>query len=128
MILAGLWFASGYLSTGAWVRQLIVTLAVLVWLAAILRVSGIALRGMSHSKSSFTIVEERTLPLFDNLAKVLLVGLAAYFLIGVWELDAMGFLASAGVAGIALGFAAQDTLANLFAGGLHHRGLPLPRR
>ena len=33
-----------------------------------------------------------------------------------WNLNVAGWLASAGVAGIALGFAAKDTLANLFAG------------
>ncbi|MFT7487493.1 MAG: MscS family membrane protein [Candidatus Paceibacteria bacterium] len=61
-------------------------------------------------------IEPRTLPVFDNLAKVGFLAIAVYFVIEVWDLNAAGWLASAGVAGIALGFAAKDTLANLFAG------------
>ena len=39
-----------------------------------------------------------------------------YLLLNAWNLDVMPWLASAGIAGIALGFAAKDTLANLFSG------------
>ena len=62
------------------------------------------------------MIQPRTFPLFDNLAKVLLFGIAVYAVISVWDLDATGWLASAGVMGLAIGFAAQDTLGNLFAG------------
>lgn len=59
---------------------------------------------------------ERTLPLFNNLAKVIVAGLAAYFFFLTWSIDVTAWLASAGIIGIAVGFAAKDTLANLFAG------------
>ncbi len=120
VVLGGLWLACKQLELAdgpaIWVHRMLVTLAVLVWITAALRASGLLLRAMSHNDSRFQIVEERTLPLFDNLGKVLLVGLAGYLLIEVWALDATGWLASAGVVGIALGFAAKDTLANLFSG------------
>jgi small-conductance mechanosensitive channel len=45
-----------------------------------------------------------------------LVALGAYLLMVIWDWDATTWLASAGIIGIALGFAAQDTLGNLFAG------------
>jgi len=40
----------------------------------------------------------------------------AYFLFLVWDLDVTGWLASAGIVGIAVGFGAKDTVANFFAG------------
>jgi MscS family membrane protein len=62
------------------------------------------------------VVEERTIPLFDIAATIVVVAFAAYALLQVWNIDATAWLASAGVVGIAVGFAAKDTLANLFAG------------
>jgi small-conductance mechanosensitive channel len=61
-------------------------------------------------------IDERTLPLFDNLARLILLGAAAYFLLLAWHLNISGWLASAGIAGLALGLAAQDTLSNVFGG------------
>jgi small-conductance mechanosensitive channel len=63
-----------------------------------------------------TWIESRTLPLFDNLAKLVIVGGALYSLLEVWNLDVGPWLASAGIIGIAIGFAAKDSLANLFGG------------
>jgi len=120
VVLAGLWLAC-YVTESSekgmfWAYQVIYTLGVLVWLVASLRISGVLLHAMSAHDSRFHMVEQRTLPLFDNLAKLVLVLLSGYLMIEVWKLNAAGWLASAGVVGIALGFAAKDTLANLFAG------------
>jgi len=121
VVLAGLWFACDELRawTGDdvnWIHSLIYTLAVMVWLLAMLRISGLLLSALSRHPNRFVAVEERTLPLFDNLTKVGLFGVAMYLVIVAWDWNLTGWLASAGVAGIAIGFAAKDTLANLFAG------------
>lgn len=121
VVLAGLWLACDELRvwTGndvEWVHSLIITLAVVIWLLALLRMSSLLLTALSTHPNRFVAVEERTLPLFDNLTKVGLFGLAMYLVIVAWEWNLTGWLASAGVAGIAVGFAAKDTLANLFAG------------
>jgi len=57
-----------------------------------------------------------TITLFDNLTKVLLVAVAAYTVLVIWGGDPRGLLTAGGIVGIAVGFAAKDTLANLFAG------------
>ncbi len=120
VVLIGAYMASQELATAehplVWVRHIVLTLGILVWAGAGLRIVGLLLRAMSGNDKKFLAVETRTLPLFDNLAKVLLVGCAGYLVMQVWKVDPAAWLASAGVAGIALGFAAKDTLANLFAG------------
>ena len=92
------------------------TIGLVVWAVFTFRLTGILLRAATRNPSRYHAVQDSTFPLFNNLAKVLLFGFIVYLLIGIWDFDASGWLASAGIVGLAVGFAAQDTLSNLFAG------------
>jgi len=92
------------------------SLAVLVWTVASIRLGSALLRALSRHSGKVALVQPRTLPLFEILAKVAVVGGAVYFFFLAWDINVTGWLASAGIVGIAVGFAAKDTLANLFAG------------
>ena len=96
--------------------RLLASVLILLLMRAALRASHAMLLVLGRLRDRFPFVEVRTIPLFDLLATVLVVGVAAYALLMVWDIDATAWLASAGVIGIAVGFAARDTLANLFAG------------
>jgi MscS family membrane protein len=96
--------------------RILVSLLVLHLTRAALKGSDIGLNLLSHMQDRFSIIEERTIPLFDLMATVMIVAISAYALLEVWEINPTAWLASAGVVGIAVGFAARDTLANLFAG------------
>lgn len=61
-------------------------------------------------------IKEQTIPLFENAFAIIAVAAAAYLTFVIWGIDMTAWLASAGVVGIAVGFAAKDTLANLFSG------------
>jgi len=98
------------------INSLIRTLLILVWMVWGFRFSRLLLRGLSKDSQRFQVIEPTTLPLFDNLARVLIFGFAIYLVVKAWNGDVSTVLASAGVMGIALGFAAKDTLSNLFAG------------
>ncbi len=98
------------------IRSLLGTIILVVWTVFALRLSKLILKMLSKDTERFQVIEPTTLPLFENLGKVLIVGLCLYLLIQVWGQDVSAFIASAGIAGIAIGFAAKDTLSNLFAG------------
>lgn len=99
-----------------WLTALLRTAAVLIWLLFGIRVSRVILSTMAGGKRDFGLVQPATLPLFDNAVKVILIGVASYFLLVSWNVNITGWLASAGILGIAVGFAAKDTLGNLIAG------------
>lgn len=92
------------------------TLCLLIWTVFALRISAIMLHSASLQPDRFRHIEQRTFPLFDNAAKLGILALAIWGLLTIWDVDAAAWLASAGIVGLALGFAAKDTLSNLFAG------------
>jgi MscS family membrane protein len=101
--------------TGA-LRSIIHTVLIFVWLFSSIRIVSTLLEGFSRLADRVTWIEARTAPLLDNVAKLMLFGGAIYFLLVAWDLNVGPWLASAGVVGLAIGFAAKDSLANLFGG------------
>jgi len=96
--------------------RILLSLLILRLMKSAMRAAHVGLEILSLVRDRFAIVEERTIPLFDLVMTVIIVAIAAYALLQVWNIDPTAWLASAGVIGIAVGFAARDTLANLFAG------------
>lgn len=92
------------------------SMLVVAWLRALFPVFSLLLTALSRNRHRFMLVEARTLPLFDMLGKIFLIAFGSYGLLLIWGIDVTAWLASAGIVGVALGFAAKDTLANLFSG------------
>ena len=95
---------------------LIKTLIILAWSFFLVHLIGIVFHFMASHPTRFNVIQPDTLPVFEIASKVFIFGGCAYFIMLSWNLDPTGWLASAGIVGIAVGFAAKDTLANLFAG------------
>ncbi len=62
------------------------------------------------------LFEARMLPLIQNLTQLAIIAVSVYVFFLLWKIDVTAWVASAGIVGLALSFAAKDTLANLFAG------------
>jgi small-conductance mechanosensitive channel len=92
------------------------SILILLWMVFAIRASRILVLVMSNRSSDSSLIRPQTMPLFTNLAAVIIIALAVYFMFYSWNIDMTAWLASAGIAGIAIGFAAKDTLANLFSG------------
>ena len=93
------------------------TVGVIIWMIALIRVSKIILQQLAWGgDNKHGLVKPQTLPLFDNLSKVLIVAVAGYVIFQIWGIDMTAWVASAGIVGLAVSFAAKDTLSNLFSG------------
>ena len=91
------------------------TIAIVIWYGFLRGLVQLLLnvirRGKARQHLHFSM-----LPLLDTATKVILLALAIYFLFLAWNINVTAWIASAGIVGLALSFAAKDTLSNLFAG------------
>ena len=92
------------------------TLGIVFLAVFAIRASNVILEALSRNRDRFPLIQSRTLPLFYNITLLIVIGAALYFLCLAWEINPSAWLASAGIIGLALSFAAKDSLANLFAG------------
>jgi MscS family membrane protein len=80
------------------------------------RIIVIFLHFISHAedKKGRSILDAQLFPLFKDLAKFVVVVLVIVTIVQNWGYSASGLLAGLGIGGLALAFAAQDTVANIF--------------
>ena len=95
--------------------KLLLSLIVVSWMLSALRISTIALDTLGTG-NKYNLIEPRTVPLIDLSVKLITIIVSGYILLLIWGINPVGWLASAGIVGIAIGFAAKDSLANLFSG------------
>ncbi|MCH2110987.1 MAG: mechanosensitive ion channel family protein, partial [Polyangiaceae bacterium] len=95
---------------------LLKTCAVILWAVTLVRIGSIVFQAFAREASTHDLIQARTRPLFDIFIKLTVFALATYLIMLAWQVNVGAWFASAGIAGIALGFAAKDSLSNLFAG------------
>ena len=91
------------------------TSTILIWLFVVMKVLILSMEWASQ-KTSNPLLQQKMLPLFNNLGKIAIGLFGIYFIFLSWDININGILASAGVLGVVLGLAAKDTVANFFAG------------
>ncbi|MBV69934.1 MAG: hypothetical protein CMH52_01170 [Myxococcales bacterium] len=92
------------------------TIAIVVWAGIGTKVMTQVLTLIADQAKNRGILSANLVPVFNFIIRIAVTLLAVYLLLKAWGADVSGWLASAGVLGVALGFGARDTLANLFAG------------
>jgi MscS family membrane protein len=101
------------------IMGLLLTALGILWIFALLKIDKILFKYVfSHLvRKTDTKMDDELLPLFKNILDVLIVffGFLA-ILKGVWDADILPLFASAGIVGLAIAFAAQDTISQFFGG------------
>jgi small-conductance mechanosensitive channel len=120
IVLVGIWITEVSLGLhpliDTAVKGLVMTTIIVMWSVAIFRTFSVVVDALSRNVDRFAWIQPKTVPLIDTVGSVIVVGAAIYFICVAWGIPLTSWLASAGIIGIAVGFAAKDTLANLFSG------------
>jgi len=100
------------------VSKFIDSLMALVFVLIITRVIDILIDswGIAFAKKTKSTIDDVILPLFHKATRVIFVIIAIMWVLSIWQIDIGPYLAGAGIAGVVLGFALQDSLKNVFGG------------
>ncbi len=98
--------------------RVIKSLIIIIWTYAIsklarLLISELGVKFAAKTKSS---LDDELIPLFQKLSSIIVFFAGIVFLLKTWDLDITPLLASAGIAGFVVAFAAQDAISHLFGG------------
>lgn len=94
----------------------LLSLTILVWGSVGFKLSNVIFQEIELRQSKDGGKLSDAIPFLDNLAKISLFTIITLSVLSVWGLNITPVLASAGVLGIAVAFAAKDTISNLFGG------------
>lgn len=98
------------------ISSILISIGMLIWTVFLLKANKELLNILVLHPTRFNSFNSKTLPLFQNILNIIIIVFAVYLIFSIWNVDMTAWLASAGIVGIAVGFAAKDTLANLFSG------------
>ena len=92
------------------------SIAVFIWFRFGLQVTRAIVEELEETKGGSKFVTATTKPVIINFVSIILVAFAVYIIFLIWGINITAWIASAGIIGLAVSFAAKDTLANVFGG------------
>lgn len=98
--------------------RIVKSIAIIIWTFAISNLASIVITGLGFrfAEKTKSTLDDELMPLFKKLSRVIIYFAGAMILLQTWSLDITPLLASAGIAGFVIAFAAQDTISHLFGG------------
>ena len=93
------------------------SIVIAVWSFSIFNIFILFLKWYTkRNTDSDNLFNKNAIPLFDNMGKIIIGIGAIYFILLSWNVDVTGWVASAGILSVVIGFGAKDTISNLFSG------------
>lgn len=87
-----------------------------VWCVTVIRISNTVIEHAVMKGPDTTGMSKDIVPLVENVAKIVIIVATLMVILSVWQINITPIIASAGIAGAAVAFAAKDTIANFFGG------------
>ncbi|GBE02893.1 mechanosensitive channel MscK precursor [bacterium BMS3Bbin06] len=99
-----------------YLKSISYTVLVLTWCITLIKTSNQVVHHILSAVKDETGLRKDLIPLIKNISKIIILGTTAFFFLSIWKINLTPLLASAGIAGAVVAFAAKDAMANLFGG------------
>ena len=98
--------------------NIIKSVLIIIWVVTAAKISKVLIYGVlgKLAAKTETTLDDELMPLFENITKIVLYFIGLAMILKAWNIDVTPLLASAGIVGIAVAFAAQNTIAHIFGG------------
>lgn len=121
LLLIGLKISIGIVLTNTYLKYSqkgINTLIIIALTAMVVKIVSILIKGWSKtlSKKSKSAMNTQLVRMTDKFAKIIIYVLALLFILQSWNIQIGPLIASLGIAGLAVAFALQNSLGNIFGG------------
>ncbi len=118
ILVYGLKLALQSLGINGIITKIVFSLMALVFVFIISRTVDVIIIvwGKAVAEKTESKFDDILLPLFHKAANVVFVIVGILWVLDVWQIDITPYLAGAGILGLVLGFALQDSLKNVFGG------------
>lgn len=98
------------------IRGLIYSAVIITWIFTLVRIFNVFFEYILQKQTDVTGLRKDIVPFVENLFKIVIVIAALMALFSIWKINITPLIASAGIAGAAVAFAAKDTMANFIGG------------
>ena len=94
------------------------SLVIIIWIYAVAKLVNLVILGIGFkfAEKTKSTLDDELMPLFQKLSNIIVYFVGIMLLLEMWNIDITPLLASAGIMGFVIAFAAQDTLSHLFGG------------
>ena len=98
--------------------KIIKSIAIIIWVYAIAKLTQVIISevGFKFAAKTKSTLDDELMPLFKKLSNIIIFFAGIMIILSVWKIDITPLLASAGIAGFVIAFAAKDALSHLFGG------------
>jgi MscS family membrane protein len=86
------------------------------WCVTTIRIGNAFIEHAIMKGSDATGMSKDIVPLVENISKIVIIVATIIVVLSLWQINITPVIASAGIAGAAVAFAAKDTIANFFGG------------
>jgi small-conductance mechanosensitive channel len=97
-------------------ESLLYSLLIIVWMITIIRFSSLIIEHFVQKQADTAGLRREIVPIVENISKITVIAIALMVLLSVWDINITPLVASAGIAGAVVAFAAKDAMANIFGG------------
>lgn len=97
-------------------ENILYSILVIGWMITLIRISSLLIEHLLQRQPDDSGLSRDIIPVVENISKITLIVISFMILLSFWKINITPLVASAGIAGAVVAFAAKDAMSNIFGG------------